>query len=57
MTPDEYRAEAARLRAEAGRLEAQARALRAQAAELEGYAEQDEQSPPTMNERIRRLIR
>jgi hypothetical protein len=56
MTPDEYRAQAAQLRAEAEELEARARALRKRAAELDGYAEQDEQSPPTVDERVRRIF-
>jgi hypothetical protein len=56
MTPDEYRAEAAQLRAEAEELEARARALRKQAAELDGYAEQDAKSPPSVDERFRRLF-
>ncbi len=56
MTPGEYREWAAQLRDEAERLEAEARALRERAAELEGYATQDEQTPPTTAERFRRLF-
>jgi hypothetical protein len=56
MKPDEYRAQAAQLRAEAEELEARARVLREKAAELDSYAEEDAQSPPSVDERFRRLF-
>jgi hypothetical protein len=56
MSPDEYRQWAAQLRDEAERLEAQARTLRKRAAELDDYANRDEQCPPSVEERLRRLF-